>query len=240
MLEWLNPGCPLVQRALGRFAESGAALGIGRRLALETFSDAALSFVVRQKPFPIRTNSHCTPSASGVFRWSTKDIVPRPSRCTEEPVATKKKTTKRTTHQVSDAIFKQVYDSPSSLPGKFAWVTSDVDVRKIEKLLGMPSRSIGAPLWVSGDTKECKKCGRETNWLDIISSGLARQHDAAMIVRVILGDRKFVNVEAPNAIADLRCYRCKTPIVDLRSFKCHNWAYAFAELQKVIDELQPL
>ena len=40
----------------------------------------------------------------------------------------------RTTRVVSPEIFKQVYDSPSSLPGKFRWVTKDEDVRAIEKL----------------------------------------------------------------------------------------------------------
>jgi hypothetical protein len=144
----------------------------------------------------------------------------------------------RSTHQVNDEIFKQVYDSPSSLPGKQAWVTSDEDVRAIEKLLGMTGRTIGAPLWVSGDTRHCKKCKRETNWLDIVASGLAREHSAAMIAEVILGDRKFVNVEAPKAIADLVCFKCKTPIVDLRSFKCHNWAYAIGDLRKVVENLK--
>ena len=144
----------------------------------------------------------------------------------------------RSTHQVSDEIFKQVYDSPSSLPGKQAWVTSDEDVRAIEKLLGMAGRTIGAPLWVSGDTRHCKKCKRETNWLDIVASGLAREHSAAMIAEVILGDRKFVNVEAPKAIADLVCFKCQTPIVDLRSFKCHNRAYAIGDLRKVVENLK--
>lgn len=143
------------------------------------------------------------------------------------------------TRQVTEEIFKQVYDSPHSLPGKFAWVTTDGDVRRIEKLLGMPERTIGAPLWVSGDSKQCRKCGRETNWLDIVASGLARQHGAAMIAQVILGDRKFINIEAPKAIADLSCYKCKAPISDLRSFKCHNWAYAVGEMRKVVDNLIP-
>jgi len=154
------------------------------------------------------------------------------------PSKGKKATEARATHHVSDEIFKQVYDSPSSLPGKHSWVTRDDDVREIEKLLGMPARTIGAPLWVSGDTKQCKKCGRETNWLDIVSSGLARQHSAAMIAEVVLGDRKFVNVEAPKAIADLQCFKCKTPIVDLRSFKCHNWAYAIGAMRDVIEKLR--
>ena len=41
------------------------------------------------------------------------------------------------TRVVSEEIFKQVYDSPRSLPGKDRWVTIDKDVRIIERLLGM-------------------------------------------------------------------------------------------------------
>ena len=144
----------------------------------------------------------------------------------------------RTTHQVSAAVFKQVYDSPRSLPGTHQWVTSDHDVREIETLLGIPARTIGAPLWLSGDTRQCKKCGRESSWLDIVASGLARKHGAAMIAEVILGERKYVNTEVPEAIADLHCYKCKTPIVDLRSFKCHNWAYAFGDLAAIVEKLR--
>ena len=69
----------------------------------------------------------------------------------------------RTTRVVSPEIFRQVYDSPLSLPGKHRWVTKDDDVRTIEKLLGIPERSIGAPLWVSGNTRHCPKCGLEPN-----------------------------------------------------------------------------
>src|ERR1017187_100883 len=143
----------------------------------------------------------------------------------------------RTTHVVSPEIFKQVYDSPNSLPGKHRWVTTDEDVRTIEKLLGIPDRSIGAPLWVSGDTRHCPKCQRETNWLDIVSSALTQTHQKKLLVEVILGERKYVNVEVPNAIADLSCYNCKNPIIDLRSFKCHNWAYARDALLDLIKEV---
>ena len=115
---------------------------------------------------------------------------------------------------VSPEIFKQVYDSPLSLPGKHRWVTKDEDVRTIETLLGIPEKSIGAPLWVSGDTHQCPKCGRETNWLDIVSSALTKTHQKALLVEVILGERKYVNVEVPRAIADLSCYNCKAAIVD--------------------------
>jgi len=142
----------------------------------------------------------------------------------------------RTTLVVSPEIFKQVYDSPHSLPGKFRWVTADADVRIIEKLLGMDAKTIGVPLWVSGDTQKCRKCGRQTNWLDIVSSALAKTHQRELLVRVILGDKKYVNTEAPNAIADLHCYQCKTPIPDLRSFKCHNWAYARTDLLAQIEK----
>lgn len=144
---------------------------------------------------------------------------------------------KRPTREVSPEVFKQVYDSPLSLPGKHRWVTKDEDVRAIEKLLGIPERSIGAPLWVSGDTRNCPKCGRETNWLDIVSSAVTKTHQKSLLVEVILGERKYVNVEVPRAIADLSCFNCKAPILDIRSFKCHNWAYAREALLEVIEEI---
>jgi len=143
----------------------------------------------------------------------------------------------KATRLVSEAVFRQVYDSPQSLPGKHCWLTADADVRAIERLLGMKPKTIGAPLWVSGDTRNCPKCSRETNWLDIIGSGLQRHHNKEMIAKVILGSQKFVNTEAPRAIADLVCYKCKTPILDLRSFKCHNWAYAEPALLAVIEQM---
>jgi hypothetical protein len=36
------------------------------------------------------------------------------------------------TYPVSNEVFKQVYDSPASLLGKYKWVTKDEDVRAIE------------------------------------------------------------------------------------------------------------
>ena len=140
------------------------------------------------------------------------------------------------TKVVSDEISRQVYDSPQSLPGKYTWVTTDEDVRKIEQLLGMDPKTIGAPR-VSGDSRNCPDCGRETNWLDIISLGLASVHDRKIIAKVILGDRKFVNIEAPRAIADLSCFQCGRAIIDLRSFKCHNWAYASPALLEVLERM---
>ncbi len=145
---------------------------------------------------------------------------------------------KRATRVVSKAVFQRVYDSPASLPGKDRWVTRDEDVRVIEKLLGMDPYTIGAPLWVSGDTRHCAKCERETNWLDIISSALSDVHNKRMLAEVILGDRKYVNIEAPRAIADLKCFQCGAAVLDLRSFKCHNWAYAVGSLRKVIERME--
>jgi hypothetical protein len=154
------------------------------------------------------------------------------------PAKTDPKSQGSATRVVSPEIFRQVYDSPLSLRGKHRWVTKDEDVRTIEKLLEMPDRSIGAPLWVSGDTRNCPKCGRETNWLDIVSSALSRTHQRKLLVEVILGDRKYVNTEVPRAIADLVCYNCGTSITDLRSFKCHNWAYAFEGILQILGEVE--
>ena len=139
---------------------------------------------------------------------------------------------------VSDEVFKHVYDSPASLPGRHKWLTPDEDVRAIEKLLGMPPKTIGAPLWVSGDRKTCKKCRRQVNWLDIVSSALDGVHDAKMVAQVILGEQKYVNTEAPRAIEGLKCHHCGTPFENLRSFKCHNWAYAKVPFLRVLEKME--
>ncbi len=144
----------------------------------------------------------------------------------------------RHTHPVSDTVFKAVYDAPSSLPGKHKWLTKDEEVRQIEKILGMPKDTIGAPLWVSGDRKTCKKCRREMSWLDIVSSALGGVHGQAMIAQVILGEQKYVNTEAPKAIEGLKCYNCGAAFDKLRSFKCHNWAYAKVALLKVLQKME--
>jgi hypothetical protein len=141
---------------------------------------------------------------------------------------------RRQTFAVSDDVFRAVYDSPHSLPGKERWVTPDADVRKIEELLGIAAGSIGAPLWVSGDSRSCPSCGRGLSWLDIVASGLARQHGRHVIAAVILGDQRYVNVEVPDAIRGVRCIDCGTEIADLRSFKCHNWAYAVGDIERVL------
>ena len=147
-------------------------------------------------------------------------------------------TAQNNTHPVSDDVFRAVYDSPASLPGRYRWVTRDEDVRQIEKLLGMPQDTIGAPLWVSGDEWRCPECRRETSWLDIVASAVEQVHNREMIARVILGEQKFVNTEAPRAIEGVRCFECNTVIESLRSFKCHNWAYAAPALLKVLQQME--
>ena len=143
----------------------------------------------------------------------------------------------RATYPVSDELFRQVYASPRALPGKHVWVTPDEDVREIERLLGIDERAIGAPLWLSGDERQCPKCQRQTSWLDIVSSAVGEVHRKAMIAQVVLGEQKYVNVEAPRAIAGLRCHECGTSIETLRSFKCHNWAYAVGDLARIVERL---
>jgi len=110
-------------------------------------------------------------------------------------------TKKRFTYPVNDTLFKQVYDSPKSLPGKYKWLTKEEDVRAIEKTLGMPEKTIGAPLWVSGDRKTCTKCKREMNWLDIVTSSLESVHSAKMIAEVILGNK---NLLTPKCLMPLK------------------------------------
>jgi hypothetical protein len=149
-----------------------------------------------------------------------------------------KKQPQRFTYPVSNEVFKKVYDSPASLPGKHKWLTKDEDVRAIEKLLGMPAGTIGAPLWISGDKKTCSNCKREINWLDIVSSAAGSVHSSKMIAEIILGEQKFVNTEVPHAIEGLKCHNCGTAFPDLRSFKCHNWAYAKEAMVKVIREME--
>ena len=138
---------------------------------------------------------------------------------------------------VRDEIFQQVYDSPASLPGNERWVTRDDDVRAIERLLGMEPKTIGAPLWVSGDQRQCPKCSREISWLDIVSSALDRVHDKRMIAEVILGETRYVNVEVPDAIQHVRCFDCQAAIDGIRSFKCHNWAYAKPALLETLERI---
>jgi hypothetical protein len=140
----------------------------------------------------------------------------------------------RKTVEVPAALFQQVYDSPTALPGRHRWVTPEQDVRRLEDLLGMAPGTIGAPLWVSADERCCSNCGRLVSWLDIVSSALGGVHSPARIAEVILGERKWVNIEAPAAIEGVRCVQCGTPKVDVRSFKCHNWAYAIGELEAVV------
>lgn len=101
----------------------------------------------------------------------------------------------------------------------------------------IPSRSIGAPLWLSGEhprLPELRPADQLARHRDVRPR---RIQGPKRIAEVILGDRKFVNTEAPHAIEGLRCSNCGTAIADLRSFKCHNWAYAIGDLQAVVADL---
>ncbi len=53
----------------------------------------------------------------------------------------------------------------------------------------------------------------------------------------IIIEKKYVNMETPRAISGLVCYKCKSPVTDLRSFKCHNWAYAIGKLRALLETI---
>jgi hypothetical protein len=146
-------------------------------------------------------------------------------------------TSNKSTYAVSNDVFRAVYDSPASLPGKHKWTTPDEDVRQLEGLLGMPQKTIGAPLWLSGDRQDCEKCSRRMSWLDIVSSALGGVHGQRMIAEVMLGKQKYVNTEAPRSIAGVKCYKCGTAFDGLTSFKCHNWEYAFGDMKRIIESM---
>ena len=59
-----------------------------------------------------------------------------------------------------------------------------------------------------------------------------------MVAKVILGEQKYVNTEAPEAIPGVSCFGCGAAIADLRSFKCHNWAYAYTEMQPILEQVE--
>lgn len=139
---------------------------------------------------------------------------------------------------VSDDVFRRVYEAPGSLPGEHRWLTPDGDVRRIEELLDMPPHSIEAPLWLSGDQRDCATCGRTMSWLDIVTSALDQVHGRAMIAEVIRGTQKYVNTETPRAVPGLRCSGCGSSFPWLRSFKCHNWAYAFGDMLHVVERAE--
>jgi hypothetical protein len=115
-------------------------------------------------------------------------------------------------------------------------VPPDADVREIESQLGIDDGAIGAPLWLSGDEMTCATCSRMTTWLDIVASALNDVHRKELLVRVILGEQKYVNVETPRAVAGLQCMACGAEIETLRSFKCHNWAYAINDLARLVEQ----
>lgn len=61
-----------------------------------------------------------------------------------------------------------------------------------------------------------------------------REHLMQELCLVILGEQKFVHTEA---IAGLSGVQCKMGIDTIRSFTCHNWAYAIGALRKVIQQM---
>jgi hypothetical protein len=95
------------------------------------------------------------------------------------------------------------------------------------------------------DMHLCRQCPAEGSWERGLT-GVGRTiqgddegrdaHRKELLVRVILGDQKYVNVETPRAIAGLRCMGCGAEMKTLRSFKCHNWAYAINDLARLVEQ----
>ena len=92
----------------------------------------------------------------------------------------------------------------------------------MKKILEIPASTLLCRSAVTPCT--APSVAQEANWLDIFSFALTKQHQKSLLVQVILGEHKYVNVEVPRAIADLSCYNYKTSLVRWGSFKCHNWA----------------
>ncbi len=49
---------------------------------------------------------------------------------------------------------------------------------------------------------------------------------------------KICEHRSATCIEGLKCNNCGTAFPDLRSFKCHNWAYAIEAMVKVIQEME--
>src|SRR5690349_3705808 len=143
---------------------------------------SAAGWSVTRGPFDDTVGSRCLAPLATTRRplvslirqrpWSSLATVGAPTQRGGKPM-----TAQRETVQVDHDLFRAVYDSPASLPGRHRWTTPESDVRRLEKLLGMPARSVGAPLWVSGDEPDCPKCRRRITWYDIVSSALSGLHD---------------------------------------------------------------
>lgn len=139
---------------------------------------------------------------------------------------------RRRTIEVDDAVFREVYESPASLPGRHRWTTPEADVRRIDPV--PQHRRAAVAQRRHPRLPELRPADQLARHRDVRPR---RIQGPKRIAEVILGDRKFVNTEAPHAIEGLRCSNCGTAIADLRSFKCHNWAYAIGDLQAVVADL---
>lgn len=59
-----------------------------------------------------------------------------------------------------------------------------------------------------------------------------------MFARVILGEKKLVNTEAPRSIIGVKSFECGTVMENIRSFKWHKWAYTKSALLKVLQQME--
>ncbi|CAF3547815.1 unnamed protein product [Rotaria socialis] len=64
--------------------------------------------------------------------------------------------------------------------------TSKEDMAKIEKLLNVKPGFLGTSVMIKTRERCCQKCGRENNFLDVVSTGL-RIHKADFLADVLSG-----------------------------------------------------
>jgi hypothetical protein len=95
----------------------------------------------------------------------------------------------RTTRVVSPEIFKHVYDSPLSLPGKHRWVTKDEDVRTIEKVARNSREKYRRATLGKRLHAQLSEVRPGTNPVAIVSSAVTKISQKALLVEVILGER---------------------------------------------------
>lgn len=87
--------------------------------------------------------------------------------------------------------------------------TSSTDMAKIEELLQVESGFFSSPYIIKTEEECCTKCGRQNNFLDVVTTGL-RVHRPNFLVDVFSG--KFGYVINTQKYQPCICYGCGTTL----------------------------